>query len=233
MSEWSWGESNPRPLSDNCPRYDHSRDRGLRLPHCRVSWAGAHRRVFPRCQRSFPPSAFFQAVTLRFCCRAAVRRPRAPLLVTVSLFGLSYQAARANSPSAVLWLPPFKESEATPVARSSSRSQRRNRSAPGPSPPTEVGSRIRIATRSIDRSRGRRGTRRRRPRVGAGPAGSSGRRADRPGQELGGGRVPVARVRRRRVERERPGLLGGGVEGEPSGWTGAGRAAGAAPRRSG
>ena len=154
---WSWGESNPRPLSDNCPRYDHSRERGLRLPHCRVSWAGAHRRVFPRCQRSFPPSAFFQAVTLRFCCRAAVRRPRAPLLVTVSLFGLSYQAARANSPSAVLLLPPFKESEATPVARSSSRSQRRNRSAPGPSPPTEVGSPFRIATRSIDRSRGRRG----------------------------------------------------------------------------
>jgi hypothetical protein len=46
-----------------------------------------HRRVFPRGQRSFSPSAFFQAVTLRFCCRAAKSWPRAPLLVTVSLYG--------------------------------------------------------------------------------------------------------------------------------------------------
>jgi hypothetical protein len=44
-----------------------------------------HRRVFPRGQQSFPLSAFFRAVTLRFCCRAAVGRPRAPLLVTVTL----------------------------------------------------------------------------------------------------------------------------------------------------
>ncbi len=130
-SWWSWGESNPRPLSDDCPRYDHSRVLWLTAatPPGRLG-PKSRRRIFLRCQWSFPPSAFFQAVTLCFCCRAAVRWPRAPLLVTVSLFGLSYQAARANSPSAVLFLPPFKESEATLVARSSLRSQRRNRSAP-------------------------------------------------------------------------------------------------------
>ena len=131
MNWWSWGESNPRPLSDDCPRYDHSRVLWLTAatPPGRLG-PKSRRRIFLRCQWSFPPSAFFQAVTLCFCCRAAVRWPRAPLLVTVSLFGLSYQAARANSPSAVLFLPPFKESEATLVARSSLRSQRRNRSAP-------------------------------------------------------------------------------------------------------
>jgi len=130
-SEWSWGESNPRPLSDDCPRYDHSRGVWLTAatPPGRLG-PRSRRRIFLRCQWSFPPSAFFQAVTPCFCCRAAVSWPRAPLLVTVSLFGLSYQAARANSPSAVLVLPPFKESEATLVARSSLRSQRRNRSAP-------------------------------------------------------------------------------------------------------
>jgi len=88
------------------------------------------RRIFLRCQRSFPSSAFFQAVTLRFCCRAAESRPRAPLLVTISLYRLSDQAARVNCSSAVDFVPPFKESEATPVARSSLRSRRRNRSAP-------------------------------------------------------------------------------------------------------
>jgi hypothetical protein len=35
--------------------------------------------------RSFPTPAVFPAVILRFCCRAAVDRPRAPLLVTMSL----------------------------------------------------------------------------------------------------------------------------------------------------
>ncbi len=88
------------------------------------------RRIFLRCQRSFPSSAFFPAVTLRFCCRAAESRPRAPLLVTISLYLLKDQAARVNCSSAVDFVPPFKESEATPVARSSLRSRRRNRSAP-------------------------------------------------------------------------------------------------------
>ena len=88
------------------------------------------RRIILRCHRSFPSSAFFQAVTLRFCCRAAESRPRAPLLVTISLYRLSDQAARVNCSSAVDFVPPFKESEATPVARSSLRSRRRNRSAP-------------------------------------------------------------------------------------------------------
>src|SRR5690606_5813818 len=68
-------------------------------------------RVLARRQRSLT------AVHHCFCCRAAVVRPRAPLLVTMTLVRLGYQAARVNSPSAVLWLPPFKESEATPVAR--------------------------------------------------------------------------------------------------------------------
>ena len=47
------------------------------------------RRVFPRCQRSFPPSAVFPAVTHRFCCRAAASRPRVPSLVAVSLYNLT------------------------------------------------------------------------------------------------------------------------------------------------
>ena len=122
-----------------------------------AEWQLSARRPFPRTRlavtslpgqlgRSPPPGlsprpAVFPAVSLLSGCHPPLLlpgcggRPRAPLLVTMSLFGLSYQAARANSPSAVLWLPPFKESEATPVARSSSRSRRRNRSAPGPSPP--------------------------------------------------------------------------------------------------
>ena len=33
---WSWGESNPRPSGENCPRYDHPRVSGLRQPHRRV-----------------------------------------------------------------------------------------------------------------------------------------------------------------------------------------------------
>jgi hypothetical protein len=56
----------------------------LRRPlHWRVSWACAHRLVFPRGQWSFPPSAVFPAVTPRFCCRAAGSRPRVPSPVPV------------------------------------------------------------------------------------------------------------------------------------------------------
>ena len=54
------------------------------------------RRVFPRCQRSFPPSAVFPAVTHRFCCRAAVSRPRVPLLVAVSLYHLSRSGSESE-----------------------------------------------------------------------------------------------------------------------------------------
>ena len=58
----------------------------LRLPPCRVRRIrGSHRRVFPRRQWSFPPSAVFPCCLHRFCCRAAVDRPRAPLLVTMTL----------------------------------------------------------------------------------------------------------------------------------------------------
>ena len=58
----------------------------LRLPTCRVRWIrGSHRRVFPRCQWSFSPSAVCPCCLHRFCCRAAVDRPRAPSLVTMTL----------------------------------------------------------------------------------------------------------------------------------------------------
>src|SRR2546421_5944588 len=108
---WSWGESTPRPLSGNRPRYDHSRDCGSRLPHCRVSWACAHRRIFLRCHRSFPTPAVFPAVIHCFCCRAAVDRPRVPLRVAMTLNYLFDQAARAKSLLALLFGAPFKESE--------------------------------------------------------------------------------------------------------------------------
>jgi hypothetical protein len=44
--------------------------------------------VFPTGQWSFSPSVVFHTVILRFCCRAAMDWPRAPLLVTVSLYDL-------------------------------------------------------------------------------------------------------------------------------------------------
>ena len=46
------------------------------------------RHVFACGQRTFSRSAFFLAVIPRFCCRAAVDRPRAPFLVTMSLYNL-------------------------------------------------------------------------------------------------------------------------------------------------
>ncbi len=55
------------------------------------------RLVFPRRQWSFPPSAVFPAVNLYFCCRAVVVRPRAPLLVTVSLYYLRSLRRRERS----------------------------------------------------------------------------------------------------------------------------------------
>ena len=47
--------------------------------------SGGPRSVFAECQQTFLRSAFFLAVIPRFCCRAAVDRPRAPFLVTMSL----------------------------------------------------------------------------------------------------------------------------------------------------
>lgn len=73
----------------------------LRRHGCRPGGSGCPRRgcrrVFPRCRRSFPRSAVFPAVTLRFCCRAAVSRPRVPLLVAVSLGHLAGARRRERS----------------------------------------------------------------------------------------------------------------------------------------
>ena len=41
---------------------------------------------FPVSQWSSPPPSHFRPVIPRFCCQAAVNRPRAPLLVTMSLY---------------------------------------------------------------------------------------------------------------------------------------------------
>ena len=85
----------------------------LTQSHRRVGCLGCPgpRHVFPCGQRSFTPSAVFPTVIPRFCCRAAVDRPRAPFLVTMSLRHLTDQAARANCSSAILWVAPFSESE--------------------------------------------------------------------------------------------------------------------------
>ena len=85
----------------------------LTQSHRRVGCLGCPRprHVFPCGQRSFSPSVVFPTAILRFCCRAAVNRPRAPLLVTMSLRHLTDQAARANCSSAILWVAPFSESE--------------------------------------------------------------------------------------------------------------------------
>ena len=58
-------------------------------PPGRLTSEAVHGSVFPGRQRSFPPSAVFPAVILRFCCRAAVDRPRAALRVTMSLMSPS------------------------------------------------------------------------------------------------------------------------------------------------
>ena len=50
-----------------------------------VTLDGGPRLVFPSGHRSFPTPAVFPAAIPRFCCRAAVDRPRAPFLVTMSL----------------------------------------------------------------------------------------------------------------------------------------------------
>ena len=100
-------DSNLRPPSGNRPCYDHSRDCGSTAFDRRVGGARAHRRVFPRCQRSFPPSAVFAAVIPCFCCRAAVDRPRVPSRVAMTLDHLMDQAARAKSPLALLFGAPF------------------------------------------------------------------------------------------------------------------------------
>ena len=76
-----------------------------------TSASGGPRSVFAECQQTFLQSAVFLAVIPRFCCRAAVDRPRAPFLVTMSLHYLTNQAARANCSLAILFFAPFSESE--------------------------------------------------------------------------------------------------------------------------
>ena len=77
-TEWSWGESNPRPSRGHRLRYDHSPFSASWLLLGGVRWRNACHRSFPgvsglsRRQRSLP------AVLHRFCCQAAVDRPRQP-----------------------------------------------------------------------------------------------------------------------------------------------------------
>ena len=76
-----------------------------------TSGGGGPRIVFPIGHQSLLTSAVFPAAIPRFCCRAAVDRPRAPLLVTMSLRSPEDQAARANCSLAILVVAPFSESE--------------------------------------------------------------------------------------------------------------------------
>ena len=130
---WSWGESNPRPLGGYRTRYDHSctaASMATALAGQRAS-QGGHHQVFPRCQCSFTRSVVFpygpSTLLLPGCM------DQAPCAVTGhddSLQPGLNQAARANCSLAVHFVPPFNESVATRVANSTSRSQRRNQSAP-------------------------------------------------------------------------------------------------------
>jgi len=130
---WSWGESNPRPLGGYRTRYDHSctaASMATALAGQRTS-RGGHHQVFPRCQCSFTRSVVFpygpSTLLLPGCM------DQAPCAVTGhddSLQPGLNQAARANCSLAVHFVPPFNESVATRVANSTSRSQRRNQSAP-------------------------------------------------------------------------------------------------------
>ncbi len=106
----------------------------LRLYGCRTAGSiglSAHRRVFPRCQRSFSPSAVFPCrpplLLLPGCSGQA---PRALTGRDVSLDPIA-QAARAKSPLALLLVPRLR-SLSNSGRTCGSRSQRRNRSAPSP-----------------------------------------------------------------------------------------------------
>ena len=133
ITKWSWGESNPRPLGGYRTRYDHSctaASMATALAGQRTS-QGGHHQVFPRCQCSFTRSVVFpygpSTLLLPGCM------DQAPCAVTGhddSLQPGLNQAARANCSLAVHFVPPFNESVATRVANSTSRSQRRNQSAP-------------------------------------------------------------------------------------------------------
>ncbi len=94
ITEWSWGESNPRPPSRHRPRYDHSRDSDLRLSIYRVRappGLSPEPEVFP-C-----PSVVFPTVHHYFCYRAVVVRPCVASRLAVFLLSPENQAARAKS----------------------------------------------------------------------------------------------------------------------------------------
>ena len=111
---WSWGESNPRPSAGGRTRYDRSRLRGCR---CLTGGSaggprGFHPRpVFAGCQPSFRPSVVFPTVILRFCCRAAADRPRAALLLTMTLHLPEIRRRERTASLAILVGAPFSESE--------------------------------------------------------------------------------------------------------------------------
>ena len=108
---WSGGAGGNRTLVRQAVTTRDTTIPGSRLYGCRTAGseglaptAGSFSGVsgLSRRQRSLP------AVLHCFCCRAAVDRPRVPLLVAVTLIPPGDQAARANSPSAVLWVPRFR-----------------------------------------------------------------------------------------------------------------------------
>ena len=79
---WSWGESNPRPKSEEHKPLRPFPGFPLRLGSCRVNLPldlSPVSAVFAGCQRSFP------AVRHRFCCQAAMSWPRVPAVAGRSL----------------------------------------------------------------------------------------------------------------------------------------------------
>lgn len=80
---WSRGESNPRPAMRLCCRYDHSRVSGSRLPRRRVASTARSLPLVPSVLSRRQPVC--PCCHLRFCCRAALIRPRVPSLVAVAL----------------------------------------------------------------------------------------------------------------------------------------------------
>ena len=67
--------------------------------------SGGPRSVFAECQQTFLQSAVFLAVIPRFCCRAAVDRPRAPFLVTMYLYYLKIRRRRRTARWQFCFLP--------------------------------------------------------------------------------------------------------------------------------
>ncbi len=110
---WSWRESNPRPLEGDNTRYDHSRVRGWAAASSpgrlgRSPAAGSFSDVsgLSRRQWSFP------TVLHRFCCRAAVNRPRVALLLAMTLRYLTRSGGKSEIVLiGVSVVAPFKESE--------------------------------------------------------------------------------------------------------------------------